>query len=137
VKYLVDTNVLAELRTGARGNARVRAWYTGLAPDAVMLSVLTIGEIRRGIENLRRRDEPAARVLELWLRRLTKDHAERVLPVDVRVCEEWGRLNVPDPLPVVDALLAATAKVHRLTLATRNVKDLARTGVALFNPFEA
>lgn len=137
MRFLVDTNVIAELRKGTRANASVLAWFDGLGPDMIWLSVLTIGEIRRGVESVRRRDQPAARALERWLRRLTLDYADRILPVDLRVVEEWGRLNVPDPLPVVDGLLAATAKVHGLTLTTRNVRDVSRTAVRLFNPFEA
>lgn len=137
MKFLLDTNVIAELRKGARANARVRAWFAGVDPDSIVLSVLTIGEIRRGIDNLRRRDLRSARVLERWLRRLVLEHQNRILPVDLTIAEEWGRLNVPDPIPVVDGLLAATAKVHGLTLTTRNVKDVARTGVSLLNPFEA
>jgi hypothetical protein len=107
-----------------------------LAPEAILLSVLTIGEIRRGIENLRRRDSAAARSLQRWLHRLVAEHQDRILAVDLHVAEEWGRMNVPDPLPVIDTLLAATAKVHGLTLATRNVKDVARSGASLVNPFE-
>ncbi|MGH9203863.1 MAG: PIN domain-containing protein, partial [Vicinamibacterales bacterium] len=78
----------------------------------------------------------AARALERWMRRLVVEHQDRILPVDLAVAEEWGRLNVPDPLPVVDGLLAATARVHGLILVTRNVRDVARTGVRLINPFE-
>jgi predicted nucleic acid-binding protein len=137
VKFLLDTNVIAELRKGARANLHVRAWFESLDSDAIMLSVLTIGEIRRGIENVRRRDPATAKALERWLRRLVAEHRDRILPIDLPVAEEWGRLNVPDPLPVVDALLAATAKVHGLTFVTRNVKDVARTGVELMNPFDA
>lgn len=137
MRFLVDTNVLAELRKGARANPAVRSWFDALDADAVLLSVLTLGEIRRGVENVRRRDAPAARSLDRWLRRLVADHADRILPVDHAVAEEWGRLNVPDPLPVIDGLLAATAKVHGLTLATRNVRDVARTGIRLVNPFDA
>jgi toxin FitB len=136
VRVLVDTNVIAELRKGPRANARVRAWFDDLDPDAIVLSVLTIGEIRKGIDNLHRRDVDAARVLDRWLRRLVIDYDERILPIDMAVAEEWGRLNVPDPIPVIDGLLAATAKVHGLTLATRNVKDVVRTGVSVVNPFE-
>ena len=105
-------------------------------PDAIGLSVLTVGEIRKGIESVRRRDRRAARALERWLRRLVLEQADRILPIDLAVAEEWGRLNVPNPVPVVDGLLAATARVHGLTLATRNVKDVARTGARLLNPFE-
>ena len=135
MKFLLDTNVLAELRKGARGSSRVSKWFESLDPDSILLSVLTVGEIRRGIDNIRRRDRRAAAALERWLRRLVRAHGDRILPVDLAIAEEWGRLNVPDPLPVVDGLLAATAKVHGLTLATRNVKDVVRTGVPVVNPF--
>jgi toxin FitB len=136
VKYLLDTNVIAELRKGTRANGKVRAWFAALDPDAILLSVLTIGEIRRGIESLRLRDIPAARALDSWIHRLVADHQARILPVDLPVVEEWGRLSVPDSLPVIDGLLAATAKVHGLTLATRNVKDVSRTRIRLVNPFD-
>ncbi len=136
MKFLLDTNVIAELRKGARANAHVRSWFETLDPESIVLSVLTIGEIRRGIESVRRRDTAAAKALERWLRRIVAEHRDRILPVDLSVAEEWGRLNVPDPLPVIDALLAATAKVHGLTLVTRNVKDVVRTGVELLNPFD-
>ena len=137
MSYLIDTTVISELRKGARADRRVADWFAGLAEDDLYLSVLTIGEIRTGIERIRRRDRRAAASLERWLREVLEAHRDRILPVDEAVAEEWGRLNVPDPLPVVDGLLAATATVHGLVLATRNVKDLRRTGVPLLNPFEA
>lgn len=136
MKFLLDTNVIAEIRKGPRANASVRAWFAELDPDGILLSVLTIGEIRRGIESVRRRDTGAARALERWLGRLLTDHGDRILAVDLAVAEEWGRQNVPDPIPVIDGLLAATAKVYGLTLATRNVKDVARSGADVVNPFE-
>jgi toxin FitB len=136
VKVLLDTNVIAELRKGSRANPSVRSWFAALDPEAILLSVVTVGEMRRGIENVRRRDPAAARSLERWLRLLLRDYGDRILAVDVAVADMWGRMNVPDPLPVIDALLAATAKVHGLTLATRNVKDVARCGADLVNPFE-
>jgi predicted nucleic acid-binding protein len=136
VKFLLDTNVIAEIRKGSRANAHVRSWFAALDPDAILLSVVTIGEIRKGIESVRRRDAAAARALERWLRRVLRDHRDRILAVDLPVAEEWGRLNVPDPVPVIDGFLAATAKVHGLTLATRNVKDVARSGAEVVNPFE-
>lgn len=135
--FLIDTNVLAELRKGARANAHVRAWFRDLDPDVIMLSVVTIGEIRRGIESLRRRDVVAARSLDRWLGGLLRDHADRILDINLEIAQEWGRLNVPDPLPVVDGLLAATARVHGLVVATRNVKDVGRGGVDVVNPFTA
>jgi len=136
VSYLIDTNVISELRKGARADRRVANWFAGLADDDVYLSVLTIGEIRKGIESIRLRDRRAAASLERWLHDVVEAHRDRILAVDEAVAEEWGRLNVPDPLPVIDGLLAATAAVHRLVLATRNVKDLRPTGVPLLNPFE-
>lgn len=100
-------------------------------------SVLVLGEIRRGIELIRRRDGPSALALEQWLERLASDFAERVLPIDARVADLWGSLNVPDPIPTVDGLLAATALVHDLVLVTRNVRDVERTGVRLLDPAAA
>jgi predicted nucleic acid-binding protein len=85
---------------------------------------------------LERRDKVAAASLEAWLTDLLVAHADRVLPITLPIAERWGQLSVPDPLPVVDGLLAATAIVHDLTLVTRNVKDVARTGVSLINPFD-
>jgi len=136
VSYLIDTNVISELRKGARADQCVAGWFAGLAEDDLYLSALTIGEIRKGIESVRLRDRRAAASLERWLREVIDSHRDRILPVDETVAEEWGRLNVPNPLPVVDGLLAATAAVHGLVLATRNVKDLRRTGVPLLNPFD-
>jgi len=135
VSWLLDTNVISEIRKGARGDPGVLRWAGGRQDD-VWLSVLTVGEIRRGIELKRRRDEVSARHLEIWLQGLLGSFESRILPVDGRVAEVWGRLNVPDPRPTVDTLLAATAIVHGLTLVTRNVDDVAGTGVKVFNPFE-
>ena len=100
------------------------------------MSVLSIGEVRRGIEAIRRRDERSARKLDVWLARLRAEFATRILLVNEEIAETWGRLMVPDPLPVIDSLLAATAMVHGLTLVTRNVDDVRRTGVPFVNPFE-
>lgn len=135
MSYLIDTNVISELRKGARTDRHVVDWFAGLAEDDLYLSVLTIGEIRKGIERIRLRDRRAAASLERWLREVVEAHRDRILPIDEAVAQEWGRLGVPDPLPVVDGLLAATAAAHGLVLATRNVKDLRRTGVPLLNPF--
>ncbi len=135
MSYLVDTNVLSELRKGNRCDPHVARWFAGLSEDEIFLSVLSIGEIRRGIERIRRRDAHAARVLEAWLRKLLAEHLDRILPVDEAIAQEWGRLSVPDPIPVVDGLIAATARIHGLTLATRNLKDIARTGVSCVDPF--
>jgi toxin FitB len=136
MSYLIDTNVISELRKGKRANPDVASWFASLADDEVFLSALTLGEIRRGIESIRRRDPSAATALESWLGRISEAHRDRVVAVDRAIAEEWGRMNVPDPMPVVDGLLAATAKVAGLTLATRNADDIARSGVSFFNPFD-
>lgn len=135
MSYLLDTNVISELRKGERANAEVKAWFDGLEDEEIYLSVLTIGEIRRGVESVRRRDPDSAAALDSWLARLDEVHGDRILAVDRTVSEEWGRMNVPDPLPVVDGLLAATAKVAGLTFVTRNVADVKSSGVELLNPF--
>lgn len=132
--YLLDTNVLSEARK-PRGDRGVKRWMKTVSGRDLFLSVLVVGEIRQGIERLRRRDAAQADVFEAWLGRLGQQYADRILDVTPPIAEEWGRINVPDPLPTVDALLAATAKVHGLTLVTRNTADLRRTGAKLFNPF--
>ena len=134
MSWLVDTNVLSELRKGDRANAGIRAWFADAREDELFTSVLVLGEIRRGIESIRRRDLPSAIALEQWLTRLATDFADRVLSVDARVADRWGSLNVPDPIPTVDGLLAATALVHDLVLVTRNLRDVERTGVRLCDP---
>lgn len=135
MKFLVDTNVLSELRKGPRANPRVLGWFQSVDDAALYLSVLVIGELRQGVERLRRRDPPAAAKLDRWLYELIERHSDRTLPVDAAVAERWGRLNVPDPIPAVDGLLAATALVHSLTLVTRNLRDVRSTGVRHLDPF--
>jgi predicted nucleic acid-binding protein len=135
VGFLIDTNVLSELRKGDRTDAGVRQWFSGTDASELFVSVLTLGEIRRGIEGLRRRDPVSAQHLEVWFAGVQSRHAARILPVTVAVAETWGRLGIPDPIPVVDGLLAATALEYGLTLVTRNVEDMKRTGVGLLNPF--
>jgi toxin FitB len=136
LSFLLDTNVISELRKGDRADPGVVAWFGDLADEKIYLSVLTIGEIRRGIESVRRRDPDSALALDSWLARLSEDHRDRILPVDRAIAEEWGRMNVPDPLPVIDGLLAATAKIKGLTFATRNVADVESTGVEILDPFK-
>jgi hypothetical protein len=134
VSFLLDTNVVSEVRK-ANGSVAVRKWFASVAPEQLFLSALVVGEIRQGIERLRRRDPEQAAVFQGWLATLQTDYADRLLPITPEITEEWGQLNVPDPLPVVDGLMAATAKVHGLTLVTRNTTGVARTGVPLHNPF--
>jgi hypothetical protein len=135
MKYLVDTNVISELRKGERCDDNVRSWFASIPSEDIFLSVLTVGEIRRGIEGIRRRDRDAAAVLERWLGQVVGQHQGHILPIDREIAEEWGRLGVPDRIPVLDGLIAATARVRGLTVATRNLSDMARTGVRCVNPF--
>lgn len=134
--YLLDTNVVSELRKGSRADERVQRWFDGVDSEELFLSALVIGELRQGVERIRLRDAAQAQHLDRWLRGLVDDYDERLLPVDAQVAQLWGRLNVPDPASTIDGLLAATAIVHDLTFATRNVQDVERTGARLLNPFE-
>ncbi|MEO7196129.1 MAG: type II toxin-antitoxin system VapC family toxin, partial [Pseudonocardiaceae bacterium] len=134
MSFLLDTNVLSELRKRAP-DVGVAAWFDSVDSGQLYLSVLTVGEIRQGICRLHRRDQAQAAVFDRWLAGVVRTYSDRVVPVTAAVAQEWGRLNVPDPVPVVDGLLAATAKVHDWTLVTRNIGDVAGTGARLLNPF--
>lgn len=134
MRYLLDTNVLSETRR-PRSDEGVKAWISSVPAGDLYLSVLVIGEVRRGIERLARRDPDQAVVYEAWLDTVLRDYADRILPVDAETADEWGRLSVPDPVPIVDGLMAATAKVRGMTFVTRNTADVERTGVALLDPF--
>jgi predicted nucleic acid-binding protein len=134
--YLIDTNVLSETRK--RGPAAaVASWIAAAPPDRLYVSVLTLGEIEQGIARIRRRgDQQQASALERWLRDVEAGFEERVLPVTLRVAAAWGRRQYLQPLPVIDGLIAATARVHGLTVVTRNVKDFALAGVDVLDPFD-
>ncbi|MGA2409670.1 MAG: type II toxin-antitoxin system VapC family toxin [Candidatus Binataceae bacterium] len=134
--YLIDTNIISEIRKGRRCDPQVAAWYRAARDDELFLSILVVGEIRQGIERLRPRNAPQAAALENWLGEILGSFGERILPVNERVAQIWGRLNAGHVLPAVDSLLAATAEAHGLTLVTRNVKDIERSGVRCLNPFE-
>jgi predicted nucleic acid-binding protein len=133
--YLIDTNILSELQKGSRCNPSVRRWYQATDSNELFLSVLVIGEIRQGIERLRRRDPNQAIRLEQKLSAVETLMAGRILPITLAIADRWGCLNAHNPLPVIDGLLAATALERDLTLVTRNVRDVERTGVRLLNPF--
>lgn len=135
MSYLLDTNIIAEVRKGKRCHPKVARWYASIRDEEIFLSVLVLGEIRKGVELARPRDPAKATALEQWLAAVTAAFAERILTIEPAVADEWGRLNAPHPLPTVDSLLAATAKVYNLTLVTRNVADVQRTGAPLLNPF--
>ena len=133
--YLVDTNVLSELRKGVRCNPGVADWFAGSDDDALFLSVLVVGELHRGIDRLRGRDPMSANALNRWLANLLSTHEDRILPVTLPIARLWGSFGLERPVPSVDGLLAATATHHGLVLVTRNVKDIIGTGVEYLNPF--
>ncbi len=133
--FLLDTNILSELRKQNRCNAGARKWFVETADADLFISVLVLGEIRQGIERIRLRDRPQARTLEQWLHGISTTFADRILPVDERLADQWGYLGVQQPFPLLDALLAATALVYGQTLVTRNLSDVAQTGVKRINPF--
>ena len=135
MKYLLDTDVLSEVRR-PRGDANVKRWISSMPAGELYISVLTLGEVRRGIGLLERKDRAQAEMYEAWLTTVLRDYEDRILPVDAEAAEEWGRMNVPDPISIVDGLMAATARVRNMTFVTRNTSDLARTGVRLLNPFD-
>jgi predicted nucleic acid-binding protein len=135
VSYLIDTNIISEVRKGDRCDANVSAWYESIQDAELYLSVLVLGEIRRGIELARPRDPKKAHALEAWLLAVGDSFAERILPINSDVANEWGRMAASRPIPVIDGLLAATAKIHRMTLVTRNDGDVAGLGAKVLNPF--
>lgn len=136
MNYLIDTNVISEIRKRDRCEPRVAAWYSSLDDEAIYLSVLVLGEIRRGIERVRPTDPAQARALEAWLNQLNRSFADRILPIDAVVADTWGWMSAARPLSTVDALLAATAKVNGMTLVTRNSADVRGLDVSVLNPFE-
>jgi predicted nucleic acid-binding protein len=133
--FLLDTNVLSELRKGPRCDANVRRWFGTTEAEELFISVLVLGEIGKGIERIRGRDPHSALSLEKWLRSVVVDYADRLLPVDQTVADRWGRLGVAQPIPILDALLAATALVHDLTVVTRDEDGFRNAGVQVINPF--
>jgi hypothetical protein len=136
VSYLIDTNVLSELRRKAPDESVTR-WFEERPAGTLYLSVLTLGEIRKGIETL---PDPARRLVLLdWLETdLPAFFAGRILPIDTAVADRWGRLvaQAGRPLPAIDSLLVATAAQHGLTLVTRNLRDVQGLGVQVINPWD-
>jgi toxin FitB len=133
VSFLLDTNAISEIRRGRDPN--VQEWAAAVSDGDLHLSVLTLGEIRKGIERLRARDKPQADVFAAWLAELQTRFAPRILPVDIPSAQEWGRLNAATPRNAVVSLIAATALVHDLTVVTRNTADFDGCEVRLLNPW--
>ena len=136
--YLLDTNVLAELRQNKpHASPAVLAWATSVSLKVQYTSPICLMEIDIGIQRLERRTPPEGQALRVWLHQLRKLFADRALPIDDAVAQRCAALHVPDKMPEHDALIAATALAHGMTLVTRNVKDFQRTGVVLLNPWDA
>ena len=134
--YLVDTNVISEARKGAKANSGVKKFFQEIDADDLYLSAQTIGEIRRGLENIRHRgDLPQTRKLEKWLALVVDDYADKILTFDKECAQVWGRLMSPHPEHPIDKQIAAIALIHDLTVVTRNVDDFRGTGVGIKNPF--
>lgn len=133
--YLLDTNVLSETRK-PQPAAGVVGWIAATPPGLLHVSVLTMGEIEQAITRIRGRgDQDKASALERWLRDLESGFGDRVLPVTLPVTAAWGRQQYAQHLPVIDALIAATARVHGMTVVTRNVKGFELAGVPVLNPY--
>ncbi|SAK45657.1 PilT domain-containing protein [Caballeronia temeraria] len=137
--FLADTNVISETRREERANEGVRAFFEDARRrrKKIYLSVVTVGELRRGVDSLRHRgDAPQAENMEAWLRGVLRSYDKKIVPVDRRIGELWGRLRARHPEPAVDRLIAATALARNLTVVTRNVRDFETVGVKMINPFE-
>ena len=134
--YLLDTVVLSELRK-TRAHPDVTRWLGRTAPDALFVSIITIGEIERGIDRQRAQNPVFAAALESWVERLLDDYADRILPVTVAIARRWGRLSARIGHSGADLLIAATALEHGLAVVTRNTRDFEPTGVAIEDPFSA
>jgi predicted nucleic acid-binding protein len=138
--YLIDTNVISEARKADKADAGVRGFLQRAAEQqqGLFLSVLTLGELRRGVELIRHRgDAKQAALLEDWLQSIVQDYGDQILSLDADVAQVWGRLRVPRYENALDKQIAATALVYDLTLVTRNTKDFMTTGVRVLNPFAA
>lgn len=134
--YLVDTNVISEARKGAQANPGVTAFWRGADTTNIYLAAQTVGELRRGLENIRLRgDAGQAARLATWLDQVTTDYADRILAFDADCAQVWGKLMSPHPQHPIDKQIAAIALIHDLTVVTRHVDDFRGTGTRLHNPF--
>ncbi|MGC3874472.1 type II toxin-antitoxin system VapC family toxin [Halomonas sp. GXIMD04776] len=137
--YLLDTNVISELRKGRRANAGVMRFFKQLAEQEVnvYLSVITVGELQRGIDLIRHRDDlKQAELLASWLQNVLEQYADNILEFGLEETRVWGSLRVPHPENAIHKQIAATALIYDLTLVTRNIRDFSDTGVRLLDPFE-
>ena len=135
MSYLLDTNIICEIRKGSGCNQQVAKWSAAIDADDIYLSVLVIGEIRKGIERARLKDATKARAVERWLETVLESFNGHIVPIDRAIAEEWGRMSAKRPVPTVDALLAATAKVRGMTLVTRDLTAITDLGADIIDPF--
>ena len=136
--FLLDTNVISEVRKGGRSDPNVSGWYASVSESHLFISSLTVGEIRKGIELARHRNDiDQTESLEAWLQRVIEGFSGRILNVDAQVADSWGQMSAIRPVPVIDGLLAATAVAHDFTLVTRNVSDVEGLGARVLDPFSA
>lgn len=139
IMYLIDTNVISEARKRSKTNKGVRTFFKQMIKEeaSLFISVVTIGELRRGIELIRHRgDIQQANQLEKWLEKLLVEFEDFILNIDESVAQLWGRLRVPHPENALDKQIAATALIYDLIVVSRNLKDFRKTGVRVLNPFE-
>jgi predicted nucleic acid-binding protein len=134
LQYLLDTNVLSETRK-KQADERVMAFLSAVEPSALYISVLTLGELRKGVTHKGRFDPEAAKRLEFWVEGLEESFADRILGIDLATARLWGELSGQRPRPVIDTLLAATAVVHDLTLVTRNSSDVEDIALKVLDPW--
>jgi hypothetical protein len=131
--YLLDTNIISELRR-PKPDAGLIAWLSSIAPEQVFISAVTLGELQAGVENTRQQDTARAAIIESWIDSVAASY--NVLPMDGGAFRRWGKLMRGKPADLIaDAMIAATAAIHNLTVVTRNLRDFERLGVLAFNPF--
>jgi predicted nucleic acid-binding protein len=135
VNVLVDTSVVSELKRGRHAHPRVVAWFSNVPSERVFTSVIVLGEVRRGIELVARRDKRQAELLQRWYASIREHLANRVLAVDEPIMTIWSKISVPHMLPAYDGLIVATALAHSMTVVTRTALDYQRAGVDVLDPW--
>ncbi|MGA0594512.1 type II toxin-antitoxin system VapC family toxin [Enterovirga sp. CN4-39] len=135
MRFLIDTNVISEVRKGSRCDPHVSGWWASVEDADLALSTLVVGELRKGVDLARRSDPAKAEALEIWLDKVQAAFSGTIIPIDLDAAREWGRMSAIRPVPVVDCLLAASAKARGLTLVTRNEAHVRDLGVEVLNPF--